>query len=160
MPAVRLRKQGATLIFYYKSREQGLLGSTGSCAGQHHGRGKPRPKPDTVYYDLLGVKRDATDREMRRQFKKLALKHHPDRNTGVPAPSHAWNHWNLPTHTWTLPVTGGPPGLLPRCSHFDRARPRPTPAWLCRLSVPDHSPLPLPRRASARYNRSQRRGTL
>jgi len=61
-----------------------LLASTGSCAGQHHGRGKPRPKPDTVYYDLLGVKRDATDREMRRQFKKLALKHHPDRNTGDP----------------------------------------------------------------------------
>ena len=34
------------------------------------------------YYDILGVKRDASKAEMRKAFRKLAKKHHPDRNKG------------------------------------------------------------------------------
>jgi len=36
------------------------------------------PKPD--YYQVLGVSPDASPEEVKRQFKKLALKYHPDRN--------------------------------------------------------------------------------
>lgn len=32
------------------------------------------------YYDLLGVNREATTREIRQAFKKLALTMHPDKN--------------------------------------------------------------------------------
>eukprot|EP00039_Didymoeca_costata_P001676 m.54199 g.54199 ORF g.54199 m.54199 type:complete len:961 (+) comp10911_c0_seq1:172-3054(+) len=41
-----------------------------------------RGKPDTEYYDLLKIKRDATDREIRKAFKKIALAEHPDKHPG------------------------------------------------------------------------------
>uniref|UniRef100_A0A7N6BS00 DnaJ homolog subfamily C member 10 n=1 Tax=Anabas testudineus TaxID=64144 RepID=A0A7N6BS00_ANATE len=37
------------------------------------------------YYDLLGVSREATTREIRRAFKQLALTMHPDKNPGDPS---------------------------------------------------------------------------
>ena len=32
------------------------------------------------FYDILGIARDADNKEIRRAFKKLALKMHPDKN--------------------------------------------------------------------------------
>ena len=37
------------------------------------------------YYEVLGVKRDASDDDIKRAFKRLAIKYHPDRNKDADA---------------------------------------------------------------------------
>ncbi|MEM8652702.1 MAG: DnaJ domain-containing protein, partial [Pseudomonadota bacterium] len=37
------------------------------------------------YYDLLGVERGADEKALKSAFRKMAMKHHPDRNPDDPA---------------------------------------------------------------------------
>ena len=44
------------------------------------GRGAPSgPVDNKEFYELLGVEKDASEAEIKRAYKKGALKHHPDK---------------------------------------------------------------------------------
>jgi len=39
---------------------------------------------DNKFYDLLGVTKEATDNDIKKQYRKLAMQYHPDKNPGNP----------------------------------------------------------------------------
>ena len=55
----------------------------GGGGGGGRGPGK-KEEPSEDYYQILGVPRDANEAQIKKSFKKLAIKYHPDKNKDDP----------------------------------------------------------------------------
>ncbi|KAA3677818.1 uncharacterized protein DEA37_0002186 [Paragonimus westermani] len=60
------------------------------------------------YYDILGVKRDASMHEIKREFRKLAKVLHPDHNKDDPKASEKFQELSRAYEPLTLGVTRAP----------------------------------------------------
>merc|ERR1711939_990721 len=50
------------------------------CAPDAEARGAvSKPKKEVDFYEVLGVSRDATDKDIKKAFRKLSIKEHPDK---------------------------------------------------------------------------------
>jgi DnaJ family protein A protein 2 len=55
----------------------------GHPGGRGGGRGASAAVDNEGYYKLLGVSKDADENEIKKAFRKLALKHHPDKGGDI-----------------------------------------------------------------------------
>jgi len=83
----------AFLSVYAQYRRQQHHGGHGGYGGHHGGHGgghggrggrggqqNVKKEPEQDYYKTLGVERNANDNQIKKAFKKLSIKYHPDKN--------------------------------------------------------------------------------
>ena len=61
------------------------------------------------YYDILGVSKSATDVEIKKAYRKLALRHHPDKNLGAGSEEAADKFKEVRSCPASTPLINSPP---------------------------------------------------
>lgn len=72
-----------TNVFLWQTKStfaRSFFNGFGGYAGNMGCRGNP---VDKTYYDLLEVKVDASADDIKKAFRKMAMKHHPDRGGNI-----------------------------------------------------------------------------
>ena len=62
------------------------------------------------YYDILGLNQQASEVEIKKAYKKLAMKHHPDRNDGNPESTETFKEVKKAYDILSDPQKSGLPG--------------------------------------------------
>ncbi|KAI0776912.1 DnaJ-domain-containing protein [Trametes elegans] len=68
----------------FGSNGTGASGSSSHAARKSRKIGTQEKPLETGYYDLLGISVDATTDDIKRAYRRLAIKHHPDKNRDDP----------------------------------------------------------------------------